>query len=471
MPPRLALLLYSLFILWLFVRDFKRSEKVSSALWIPLLWMLILGSRPMTLWLSLGMQLDSSVDYSEGSPVDRFGFLCLIIAGLAVLSRRNFRLAELVRGNRCLCLFYIFWAVSIAWSPEPFVALKRWIKEAGNVVMVLVVLTDPNPVAAVKAVFARMAYVLIPLSVLFIKYFPDLGRVYNHWTWLPSVTGVTTDKNALGELVLVCGVAMVWDALDTRLAGRKLYSRWDILGKVLLALMTAWLMSKANSATSLVCIILGTLILFALRLEWLKRDVRHIEIYALMLVAALALFNWLLPLGEIFTHEIGRNMTLTDRTEIWKLALAVDENPILGTGFYSFWMTRASDKITDVFVGINQAHNGYLETYLNGGMVAVALLAITLLAGYRGIKRALILASRLAPLRLVLFITGLIHNITEASFNRVAIIWFVLLLAMIDVPSAEIQLHDADQPGAEDFEDNPESVATHPPELAPGHAG
>jgi O-antigen ligase len=449
MAPHLALLVYGLFIIWLFVREYKQGSAVSSALWIPFLWMFVLGSRPVTLWLGLGMKLDSSVDYSEGTPADRFAFICLIFAGLFVLSRRNIGLARLIQCNKCLFIFYLFWGVSILWSPDSFVSFKRWIKDLGNVVMVLVVLTDENPVAAVKALFARFMYLLIPLSVLFIKYFPDLGRAYNHWTWLPTITGVTTDKNALGELVLVCGLAFLWDVLDTGLGGDRFRSRQDRLAKTVLALMTIWLMINANSATSLVCLLLGIALLFALRNPKVRRNIRHIEKYAVVLALMIGLFNLILPVNNFFVQGLGRNLTLTDRTYIWQLALAADQNPLLGTGFYSFWLTPTSEKITDVYKEINNAHNGYLETYLNGGLVAVALLGIALVFGYRKIKGGLMLGSRLAPLWLIFYVTALVHNVTEASFNRIDIIWFVLLLSMVNVsPFVSEEPQKGSKPGA-----------------------
>lgn len=432
MPPQLALLGCGLFIFWLFVRD-HRQNKSSFALWLPLLWMLVLGSRPVTLWLSLGSQLDASVDYSEGTPADRAFFLGLIIAGLFVLAKRRIRLASFVSSNKWLSLFYLFWGASILWSPDSFVSFKRWIKELGNVVMVLIILTDDNPLAAVRTVLARMTYLLIPLSVLFIKYYPDLGRAYNHWTWLPSITGVTTGKNALGELVLVCGLAFLWDVLDSGLRGDRFRFRQDRLAKTILALMMLWLITKANSATSLVCFILGIGLLFAFRNPNAKKYFRQIEIYALLLGILIGLFNLIVPINSFFVQGLGRNLTLTDRTYIWQLALAADQNPMLGTGFYSFWSTPASKKITSEYEDINQAHNGYLETYLNGGIVGLILLIVLLVVSFRRIKYEAIHGSTLAQLFFVFYLTALIHNITEASFNRVDIIWFILLLSIVNV--------------------------------------
>src|SRR5438128_6993337 len=173
MPPQIALLLYSGFIWWLFAQNRKQHTAVSGALWIPLIWTLILASRPISSWFGLGILITTPDDYLEGSPFDRFVFLTLILAGLYVLWKRNVSLTDVLRNNKVLVALYLYWAVSIIWSDYPFVSLKRWIKDVGNVVMVLVILTERKPIEAIRSLFAKCTYLLIPTSVLFIKYFPD----------------------------------------------------------------------------------------------------------------------------------------------------------------------------------------------------------------------------------------------------------------------------------------------------------
>src|SRR5437762_7844860 len=46
MPPNVAVVVFGGFIVWLFVAHRGRSEALSPALWIPLAWAFILGSRP-----------------------------------------------------------------------------------------------------------------------------------------------------------------------------------------------------------------------------------------------------------------------------------------------------------------------------------------------------------------------------------------------------------------------------------------
>ena len=69
--------------------------------------------------------------------------------------------------------------------------------------MILIVLTDEQPVAALSRLFSRTAFILMPFSLLFIKYYPNLGRAYDPWTGRQMITGLTPDKNMLGVITFV----------------------------------------------------------------------------------------------------------------------------------------------------------------------------------------------------------------------------------------------------------------------------
>jgi hypothetical protein len=45
MPPQIAFVLRELLIAYLFRRDLKEEPPVPGAVWIPLLWLVIIGSR------------------------------------------------------------------------------------------------------------------------------------------------------------------------------------------------------------------------------------------------------------------------------------------------------------------------------------------------------------------------------------------------------------------------------------------
>ncbi len=169
MPPAIATIVYSLLIpgLFWFDRDRDQDAQTSKALWIPVVWVSLACSRSPGQWLQMNA-VPSPDQVLEGSPFDRLAYMLLLAAGLIVLVTRGQRVGKFLRANAVVLLFFLYCAVSFLWSDYPNVAFKRWTKALGDLVMVLIVLTDCKPTAALKRFLARTAYVLIPLSILFI---------------------------------------------------------------------------------------------------------------------------------------------------------------------------------------------------------------------------------------------------------------------------------------------------------------
>jgi exopolysaccharide production protein ExoQ len=203
MPPWIASFIFAIGIAGLFILNRDREVRTSKALWLPVFWLLIAGSRPVSVWLQMGPP-SSPDQYLEGSPLDRTVFLGLLAAGVSVLIARQKTVARFLRANGLFLLFLFYCAASITWSDYPEVAFKRWIKFFGDFVMVLIVLTDLTQFGAIKPVLARVGFVVLPLSVLFIKYYPELDRAYApHWEGTAFYVGVASDKNMLGMTCLV----------------------------------------------------------------------------------------------------------------------------------------------------------------------------------------------------------------------------------------------------------------------------
>jgi O-antigen ligase len=451
MSPQLATFAYVLGIIGLFWLDWDRKAKTSKALWIPVLWLGIAGSRPVSQWFNTGPTFDSPEQVLDGSPLDRGVFAFLLCLGVIVLATRGRKVMQLLRSNFPILVFFLYCAVSICWSEFPDVALKRWIKAAGDLVIVLIVLTEVDYHSAIKRLFSRLAFVLIPLSILLIKYYPNLGRSYNRWTWMPFFGGVSTGKNTLGVVCMLLGLASLWRFLTayrnpgSSNRGRQLLAHGAILAMVM------WLFAIANSMTSLSCFILGATLIILLDFSTLGRKTAtvHVLVAAIVLLSFATLF---LGVGsDIVKDTMSRDTeTLTGRTDIWKITLEMVNNPVFGTGFESFWLGKRLERMWQFNRDINQAHNGYLETYLNLGWVGVVLLLSVLVSGYA----AVVSARRKVPegtLWLVYFTIGVIHNFTEASFKMMSAVWILFLLAVVSVSIPQVS---AVRRRSEDWEQN-----------------
>ncbi len=254
---RVALLVTVVYILWLLVNEARRREGLSPAVWIVVAWVAMLGSRPVSTWFDFGGSMSSTEAYDEGNPLERMVYFILILQGLWVLVRRGVRVRDVMASNGWLFVFFLYWGFSVFWADASFVAFKRWIKDIGNIVMVLVVLTDGRPLDAMKAVFVRSACLLLPMSVLFIRFIPELGRTYHVWSGEMMYTGVTTHKNSLGALVMVSLIFLVWDLMGRGPATETLHRPSSRLALFSLVAIGLWLLASAGSATATGCLILG----------------------------------------------------------------------------------------------------------------------------------------------------------------------------------------------------------------------
>ena len=153
------------------VADRETRSKRSLAMWVPTFWIIIIASRMVTQWFATSSSTTTQ-SYVDGSPLDAGIFLLLTVLAFGIVVARRIEVADWIGRNLFLCLYLVYCGISITWSDFPIVSLKRYIKELGTVFVVLVVLTDKDPIAAIKTVINRCAYVLVPYSLLVYKSLP-----------------------------------------------------------------------------------------------------------------------------------------------------------------------------------------------------------------------------------------------------------------------------------------------------------
>jgi exopolysaccharide production protein ExoQ len=436
MPPSLALFLTIAFVLVLFRQDRLNEGKVSSALWLPVMWIGIAASRFVSQWINLFTPGSLAADGPDGSPIDALYFLALILAGLWVLGQRHTSIGAIVRNNRWLVVFFIYAFLGIIWSDFPFIAFKRWIKTLGHPVMALIILTDPNPIGALRIVMKRTAYLLIPFSVLLIKYFPQYGRSFDQWSGQPVNNGVGLTKNDLGYQCMIFGLFFLWNLLTAGRLGDHRERRWELSVSALFLGLIAWLLWQAHSATSLASFVLGSGIMFAIGAVN-RRFVGAYIVAGLFLVIAA---NFAFDLYAFLLGLVGRDPTLTDRTKVWTDVLALQDSPILGLGFESFWLGARIEALwAKWWWHPNQAHNGYIETYLNLGGTGVFLLICVLISTFRKITKKALLDLDFYRFRLALLLAIIAFNFTEASFKAVHPVWTMFYIIAIDYPRSRVR--------------------------------
>jgi O-antigen ligase len=199
--------------------------------------------------------------------------------------------------------------------------------------------------------------------------------------------GFTGQKNELGR---TCGLALTYLMIVAMVPGPGV-RKGSLILAASMAVMLLLLSTSKTPITATVVGLGGTLINLVLlhgrvgRLR-LAGEVRLVLFLAIASVAPLMVF-WLVP---VIVEAMGRDLTLSGRTELWRWAIGIGgDTPWFGSGYRGFWndgntryffeyfaWVRTLDgELSDSYAGPTHGHSGYLDLWLELGWIGSALYA------------------------------------------------------------------------------------------------
>jgi len=367
-----------------------------------------------------------------GSPLDRAFLSVIFILGLVILAKRGFSWASAIEKNPWVMLLIGYMLVSVLWSDMPYTSFKRWIRVLIAVVMAFLVATEREPRQALQCLFRRIIYILIPFSLLLIKYYPHYGVAYGRWSGALMWIGVSLQKNGLALLCLFALFFLVW-TLFRRWQGHDIaVVRYQAYVEVFILILTIWMFAGPQhtltySATSTVALFVGLTALIGFL--WMKKRGRVIGANTLMLIIAIVIvYGTITPFVGGLTlvdvsSTLGRDETLTGRADIWAILIPYAlKKPILGYGVGGFW-TDAMREITS-----SSAHNGSLDVILSLGFVGHILFSIFLLSCCRRAQREMSRDFDWGILWACFILMAVVHNIAESTITSFAAYIMAVLL-------------------------------------------
>jgi O-antigen ligase len=120
---------------------------------------------------------------------------------------------------------------------------------------------------------------------------------------------------------------------------------------------------------------------------------------------------------------LGKDLTLTGRTQIWTSAIeSIAKRPLLGYGYQAFWLGLEGESyrvILDVEWVLAQAQNGYLDVLLEMGAAGLAIVLLVFGFAFRDGVVCLLRSRDQAQLGAVewyfaIVILTLIYNLDES---------------------------------------------------------
>jgi len=136
------------------------------------------------------------------------------------------------------------------------------------------------------------------------------------------------------------------------------------------------------------------------------------------------------------SESLGRGSEMSGRTGLWEICIKFQSNPIVGAGFEGFWFPERREQIAAFFHGWSPggAHNGYLDTYLELGLIGLSILIGLFIATFWKIRPELFRNFEWGRYRLGFLVAVVVRGWTEATFLPGSALWFVFYIIAMDYP-------------------------------------
>ena len=217
---------------------------------------------------------------------------------------------------------------------------------------------------------ARLSIVLAIGSTIAALAYPKMGISHdiNAGTW----RGLWYEKNSLGAVMAVGAFSCVSAGIITGKGWR-----WAVGAALCVALVLA-----SRSKTALLVVLVPAVIFVVL---WAARRGPAMAVVAVFLAVtgAGAALSVLTVAPDILFKALGKDPTLTGRTEIWAaLFRRIAARPVTGYGYAAFWEKQslpAQQIRQETGWSVPTAHNGWIDILVQIGWVGAVLTALLLL--------------------------------------------------------------------------------------------
>lgn len=272
---------------------------------------------------------------------------------------------------KAIALLVALSVASVTWSISPATTLMQAVVLTGMTALGIYIGSRFNPNDLLYMVMATTA-IIAGMSILAVALDPGFGGVESGGIW----RGVFVHKNLLGQ-TMACGAlaSAIVSLSQPRL--RRLAA-----GTFLACTFLTFLSNSMTSSTVLVLVLMSIPLL---RLAS-AGSVRAVVVLVALVALAPVLFSNLDRMLGPLLSSIGRDTTLTGRTDVWAAAIeAIGQRPLLGYGHSAFWLNPsvAWKMEVDLYWAPPEAHNGYLDLFLAVGSIGFVIFIFSLIASVR----------------------------------------------------------------------------------------
>ena len=288
------------------------------------------------------------------------------------------RIKAVIRVCRENLVFVALAALAMAsclWSQFPVTSLKWSICLLANTLFAFYLYRRFRPEQQMKLMYL-LGWICVVLSIVLALFFPQYGvsSVGGPGVW----QGIYDNRNSCSMMTILLLSTAFFVPAFTLFAN---VARIAYIGlSVFLVLMT----QSATGKITLTCLFAYVIAIWTIR-RFSPKD--RVIVSLLSLATGLALLAIGFSYLRQITYFLGKDPTLTGRTELWTAAMtSIMKHPILGYGYQTFWRRLQGESVyaslaSGSFLG--HAHNGLLEIWLELGAIGLGLFLYSAVRAFR----------------------------------------------------------------------------------------
>ena len=365
---------------------------------------------------------------SESNPATLISALVIYLIAIGLLLRKPRDTVRVIAENPLLVIVFVLPLLSSFWSISPDVSARRAMALLMTGLFCVYIATRLSPDEFLR----RLLLVLFAGGVASLAYtVVSPGTAIEH-----SLINTGSWKGVYGHKAILGRIAAVAVMVSIYVKPR---FRWERIMRWATIAIFLFLSIKSQSRASWLMMIasLGiVLILSAVRTPRLSRGLKigiGTALAAIIAIGALGTFDQLVAL-------VGRDETFSGRVTLWNGAIttAMRTHPLLGAGYRAFWTETGASAVRTYIANWGglpaQGHNGYLDIWLELGVVGLAVFAaFALVTCYRLAKRVLQEPREPAWAAMsVFFFIFLLNNASvTVAFKHTDIAWIFAALALL----------------------------------------
>ncbi len=311
----------------------------------------------------------TSFDPTAGGATSDGNIKLQLTSGLIYLSIMFLILARVekflhfCKNNLIIIGFLLIPLFSIFWSIAPDVTARRGVALLGTSLFAMYI-AFALPADRVIRILAVVYAITAIGSVIIIGALPLYGT-HQFGEYAGLWRGLYTQKNEFGATMAMAAIVIFLCPKYT--------SRERLLGRIFVVLcIFLMLMSESRAAwISFASVCALALAIWRVGGQGSKTSVKAFLLIVVSISIGAVILKNAIPLLEI----IGKDPTLSGRTDVWALALdRAADRPILGFGYRAYWIERNKSRLMaeeSWADDINHGHNTYLDLFVELGYLGV----------------------------------------------------------------------------------------------------